>query len=83
MRSMTLADAKARLSAVVDQVEAGEEVVITRRGKPVARIVAEHPSSAGNAAALLKEVSTFVLAQGRQKTDAVRTVRRLRDKARY
>lgn len=83
MRSMTLADAKAHLSAVVDRVEAGEEVVITRRGKPVARIVAEHPAPAYNASALLKEVSAFVLAQRRQKTDAVRTVRRLRDSARY
>ena len=33
MRTMTLADAKARLSAAVDLVEAGEEIVITRRGR--------------------------------------------------
>jgi len=41
MHTMTLAATKAQLSAVVDQVEKGEEVVITRRGRPVARIVAE------------------------------------------
>ena len=41
MRTMTLAATKAHLSAVVDQVQAGEEIVITRRGHPVARIVAE------------------------------------------
>ena len=41
MRAMTLAGTKAQLSAVVDRVAAGEEVVITRCGKPAARIVAE------------------------------------------
>ncbi len=38
MGTVTLADAKAHLSQLLDQVEAGEEVVITRRGHPVARI---------------------------------------------
>ncbi|HRK12412.1 MAG TPA: type II toxin-antitoxin system Phd/YefM family antitoxin, partial [Thauera sp.] len=36
MRTLTLAETKSHLSAVVDQVIAGEEIVITRRGKPVA-----------------------------------------------
>ena len=34
--SIALAEAKAHLSQVLDRVEAGEELVITRRGKPVA-----------------------------------------------
>jgi prevent-host-death family protein len=32
-------EAKNRLSALLDMVEAGEEVTITRNGKPVARLV--------------------------------------------
>ncbi|MBL8659967.1 MAG: type II toxin-antitoxin system Phd/YefM family antitoxin [Rhodospirillales bacterium] len=32
-------EAKTHLSALLDRVAAGEEVVITRRGKPVARLV--------------------------------------------
>lgn len=32
-------EAKNRLSALLDLVEAGEEVTITRNGKPVARLV--------------------------------------------
>ena len=32
-------EAKNRLSALLEKVEHGEEVVITRRGKPVARLV--------------------------------------------
>lgn len=38
MNTVTLAEAKAHLSQLLDQVAAGEEVVITRRGQPVARI---------------------------------------------
>lgn len=38
MSTVTLADAKTHLSHLLDQVEAGEEIVITRRGQPVARI---------------------------------------------
>jgi prevent-host-death family protein len=40
MSTVTLADAKARLSALVEQAAQGEPVAITRRGKPVAQIVA-------------------------------------------
>lgn len=32
-------EAKNRLSALLEKVEKGEEVVITRRGKPVAKLV--------------------------------------------
>lgn len=45
MSTVTLADAKTHLSRLLDQVEAGEEVVITRRGKPVARLVPEPKST--------------------------------------
>ena len=41
MRSASVAEAKARLSELLDAVEAGETVSITRRGKPVARLVVE------------------------------------------
>jgi prevent-host-death family protein len=35
---VSVAEAKAQLSKLLDRVEEGEEVVITRRGKPVARV---------------------------------------------
>ena len=38
MNTVSLAEAKTHLSHLLDQVEAGEEVVITRRGLPIARI---------------------------------------------
>lgn len=39
----TLAEAKARLSALVSQAERGEEIIITRHGKPVAKLVPVRP----------------------------------------
>ena len=38
---MTAAEAKSQLSSLLDAVEAGQAVVITRRGKAVARVVRE------------------------------------------
>ncbi len=35
-------EAKAKLSALVELAEKGEQVILARRKKPVARIVAEH-----------------------------------------
>jgi prevent-host-death family protein len=39
MVTVNLAQAKAHLSELLDKVQAGEEVVITRRGHPVAHIL--------------------------------------------
>lgn len=38
MDTVSLADAKRRLSELIDRVEAGDSIRITRRGKPVARL---------------------------------------------
>jgi prevent-host-death family protein len=43
MREIQVSDAKARLPQILDDVERGETVVITRRGRPIARIVPEPP----------------------------------------
>ena len=39
MREIGALEAKSRLGQLLDRVEHGEEIVITRRGKPVARLV--------------------------------------------
>lgn len=43
MTQVGVFEAKNRLSALLDAVERGGEVVITRRGKPVARLTAHEP----------------------------------------
>jgi len=62
MSTLTLAATKARLSAVIDQVQAGEEVVITRRGRPVARIIAETVRPAADPV-WIDDLASFVDAQ--------------------
>ncbi len=44
METVNLFDAKNRLSALVDEVEAGQQITITRRGKPVAHLVPVAPA---------------------------------------
>ncbi len=43
MQSVDVSDVKNRLAALLDEVEAGREIVITRRGKPVACLVPAEP----------------------------------------
>lgn len=50
-----LSDAKARLLDLVRQAEAGEEVVLTRHGRPAARIVPVASTPTGAARARLIE----------------------------
>jgi prevent-host-death family protein len=79
MHTMTLAATKAQLSAVVDQVQNGEEVVITRRGRPVARIVAEtSPVTADTR--WIDELAEFVDAQ---KPAAANSVAAMRAQEKY
>lgn len=42
-KSVGVHEAKTHLSRLLDDVAAGEEVVITRRGEPAARLVAVRP----------------------------------------
>ena len=48
MDAIGLADAKAHLGELVDRVEAGDSIDITRRGKPVARLVAVATRAGGS-----------------------------------
>ncbi len=49
MQQVQIAEAKAHLSALIERVETGEEIIIARRGKPVARLIPE-PKANRNAA---------------------------------
>lgn len=43
MHTVGVFEAKNRLTALLDEVEQGGEVLITRRGKPIARLVRAEP----------------------------------------
>lgn len=49
-------DAKVKLSQLIEKVEAGGEVVITKRGKPVARLVPPEASRKGSPARAAKRI---------------------------
>ena len=40
MRTVSVAEAKARLSELLNGVESGEDVLITRHGRPIAKVTA-------------------------------------------
>jgi len=77
MGAYSVAEAKAQLSEILRQVEAGEKVTITRRGRPVATIVpaADESKKAINWAAIEALRSTLP----RSRASAVRLVRGMRD----
>jgi prevent-host-death family protein len=43
MERIGIYDARSRLSELIERVQSGEEVVLTRHGEPVARLVPEKP----------------------------------------
>jgi prevent-host-death family protein len=75
MDAINLADAKARLSELVDRVEAGDSVNITRRGKPVARLTAVARPRQRIDAALLRSLTATMPPQGQPAADLVRSMR--------
>jgi prevent-host-death family protein len=56
MERVGIYDAKARLPEIVGRVEAGSEVLITRRGKVVARIVPVKTPATDKRAAAAKHI---------------------------
>jgi prevent-host-death family protein len=82
MKSISLADAKARLSEIVDRVEAGESIEITRRGKPAARLVPPERKREWKPVdlAMLAELQSIMPVQEESAGDFIR---RMRDDARY
>ena len=78
MNICTVTEAKAHLSALLARVEGGEEIVITRRGIPVARLspirAARHPPD-------WQAVRAFRKSMPAVETLAVDLVRGMRDQA--
>ena len=49
-------DAKTHLSSLLDKVTLGEEVLITRRGRPVARLVPAEQAERADAEGVIEEL---------------------------
>jgi prevent-host-death family protein len=80
VKDVTLADAKAHLSRLVDRAVAGDTVRITRRGRPVAQISAiERPRRPIDPSVLRALTDGMPV----QRESARMLVRRMRDQDRY
>ena len=75
MEHINLADAKARLSELVDRVERGETVEITRRGKPAARLVPAMPAKVKVDVAMLRALQATMPMQTESAGDLIRRMR--------
>jgi prevent-host-death family protein len=75
MSAVTLADAKARLSELVDRVEAGESIEITRRGRPVALLTKVAAPRERVDAAALKALTDGMEPSTQSAADLVREMR--------
>lgn len=80
MDRVNLADAKAHLSELVDRVETGDSIDITRRGKPVARLTAVTRPRKRIDLALLQSLTATM---SPRTQDAAVLVRSMRDGDRY
>jgi prevent-host-death family protein len=80
METVNLADAKARLSELVERAEAGETVRITRRGKPVAQLTSVKKARKPIDFEALRKLTDSM---PRQKTSAGDFMRKMRDAERY
>ncbi len=72
-----MAEAKTQLSSLLDAVEAGEAVVITRRGKPIAELVPRC-----SVRDLLPQLAALREALPEQQVNGVETMRLLREESR-
>jgi prevent-host-death family protein len=75
MDAINLADAKAHLSELVDRVEAGESIDISRRGKPVARLTSVTKPRKPIDAKLLQSLTAAMPPQSKSAADLVRSMR--------
>ena len=80
MKTVSIAEAKAHLSELVNGVISGENVTITRRGKPVVEIVAPTVARMPIDIAALKALADSM---PYQTEGAGAFMRRIRDEERY
>jgi prevent-host-death family protein len=59
MREIQASEAKAHLPSLLDDVERGETLIITRHGKPIARIVPEADLRRAEVDRVLAEIEKF------------------------
>jgi prevent-host-death family protein len=80
MERISLAEAKARLSELVDRAASGETIHISRRGKPAARLMPPEPERRKVDIDLLRAIRRL---SPKQRDSAGEFMRKMRDDERY
>ncbi len=75
MTAINLTDAKAHLSELIDRVQAGDSIDITRRGKPVARLTAIAKPRQRIDIDLLRSLTAAMPSQAEDAADLIRSMR--------
>lgn len=65
MKQIQSSEAKARLAELLDAVERGETIVITRHGKPIARLVPDEEARRADARRAMDEIKEMRKHAGR------------------
>jgi len=76
MSTFSVAEAKTHLSQLLERAEKGEEVAITRRGEPIARLAPIGTAKPGIDFARLRALRA---AMPKAKTPAHKLIRKMRD----
>ena len=71
MKQVQFSTAKAQLSDLIDEVERGETVVITRHGKAVARLVREEDGRRADALRAMAELKELRKTAGRATVEEI------------
>jgi prevent-host-death family protein len=75
MSTISVADAKAHLSELIDRVEAGDTIIITRRGKLVAQLTTAVQPRKRIDITMLQAVTATMPPQAQGAADLVRSMR--------
>ncbi|MGD9162787.1 MAG: type II toxin-antitoxin system prevent-host-death family antitoxin [Desulfobacteraceae bacterium] len=68
MLEINVREARSNLSSLLDKVEAGEEIIIKRRGKSVAKIISHHNESK---LPTLKKFRSSIIIRGKSMSKSV------------
>jgi prevent-host-death family protein len=81
VRQVSVAEAKAKFSEIIQAVEAGEDIRITRHGTPVVRLVAEqrHPLKSVD----IEQLRRWLTELPYSDVDSGTLIREIRDDERY
>jgi prevent-host-death family protein len=79
MRTIQASEAKAHLPQLLDDVERGATLIITRHGRPIARLI---PESAASQASISQAVARIQARRRRNQHLSVKEILSLRDEGR-